>query len=320
VTDRPAHTRLRRLAAVAFNPKRVAAAEPRIRQIVDDVLDEFIREGHEDLVEHFAFPLPAIVIAEIIGAPPEDREHFKGWSEELALVAFSAGGEARAERHQRALRGLQAMEDYFDGLIEEAKRRPAENMVSDLLAGDGKGNRLDDDEIKSMLALMLFAGHETTTNTIASTTLLLLQHPDQLDLLRGDPSLAGGLVEEGLRLEGAIKILTRWVVEDLELRGAQIKAGDRVFVSPMAANRDPERFPDPDRMDITRSPNPHIAFGKGIHACIGAQLARLEMRLAVGAIVERLPNLRLADPDAPLKWRPILAARSLEELRVSHDG
>jgi cytochrome P450 len=167
---------------------------------------------------------------------------------------------------------------------------------------------------------MLFAGHETTTSTIASGVLTLIQNPDQLALLQADPDgLGGGAAEESLRYEGAIKILHRWTLEDHRIRGREIKAGDRVYIAPAAANRDPEKFEDPNRFDITRAPNPHIAFGKGIHACIGAQLARLEMKLALASIAKRLPGLRLAD-DAELKWAPSLASRGLEELRIAHDA
>jgi cytochrome P450 len=193
-------------------------------------------------------------------------------------------------------------------------------MISDLLQENEKWGKLDDDEIKAMCALMLFAGHETTTSTIASAVLTLLKHPDQLALLQSDPDgLAGGAAEEALRVEGAIKILHRWTLEDHEIRGREIKAGDRVYVSPASANRDPEKFEDPNRFDITRTPNPHIAFGKGVHACIGAQLARLEMRLSLASIVKRLPGLRLAE-GAELNWVPSLASRGLDELRIAHDA
>jgi cytochrome P450 len=319
VTDPPAHTRLRRLAAAAFKPQRVAAMGDRIQVLVDELLDEFVEAGHDDLIAHFAYPLPATVIGELIGAPPEDRDRFRGWSNDLALVAFGAGGDARDDRHARALAGLRELLDYFGEQIERARAEPGEDMISDLLAPGEDGERLTDDEVKAMCALMLFAGHETTTSTIASAVVTLSGHPDQLELMRADPELTRKAVEEVLRFEGAIKVLIRWVVEDLELRGKEIKAGQRVFLVPAAANRDPEKFPDPDRVDVTRSPNAHLAFGKGPHACIGAQLARLEMRIALRSLYERLPGLRPA-PGAPLEWQPSLASRALRGLRVVHDG
>ena len=319
VSDPPAHRRLRALAAGAFNPRRVAAMEARIQSLIDGILDDFIGGGEEDLIAGFTYPLPATVIAALIGARPEDTWRFRDWSLALAHIAFGAGGEEREDRHVTAMEGLEQMLAYFDELLRLRREEPGENMISDLLRDDPKWGRLEDDEIKAMCALMLFAGHETTTSTIASAVLMLLQNPDQLALLRRDPDgLAGGAVEEALRYEGAIKILHRWTLEDLDLRGRSIKAGQRVLIAPAAANRDPDRFPDPDRVDITRAPNPHIAFGKGIHACIGAQLARLEMRLALASVVRRLPELRLADPGAELRWAPSLASRGLIELPVTH--
>jgi cytochrome P450 len=321
VTDPPEHRRLRKITQNAFNPRRVAAMEGKIQALIDDLLDRFVEQGSDKLVADFTYPLPATVIAELIGAPAEDAYRFKDWSNALAHVAFGVGGDERDERHARALEGLEQMMEYFGGLLEVRRGAPGEDMISDLLAGDDSGQQLTDDEIKSMCALMLFAGHETTTSTIASAVVMLIQHPDQLELLRSDPDgLAAGAAEEALRYEGAIKVLHRWVVEDLELRGRQIRKGDRVFILPAAANRDPEKFEDPERVDITRSPNPHIAFGRGIHACIGAQLARLEMRLALASLVKRLPGLRFADEDPELNWVPSLASRGLEELRISHDA
>ncbi|QEC50518.1 cytochrome P450 [Baekduia soli] len=320
VTDPPAHTRLRRLATNAFHPRKVVAMEGRIRELVDGYLDSFIASGEQDLIAAFTFPLPATLISELIGAPSEDADRFKDWSNDLALVAFGAGGEGRDDRHALAERSIAEMFEYFGVLIEKARREPGEDMISDLIAGDGTEENLTDDEIRSMCALMLFAGHETTTTTITSAVKLLIDHPDQLELVRADPKLSGKAVEESLRVEGAIKILHRWVIEDFELRGKTIRKGDRVLVSPAAANRDPEKFPDPDRFLITRSPNAHVAFGKGVHACIGAMLARIEMRVAIARIVERLPGLRYAEGAAEPTWVPSLAARALTELRIEHDA
>jgi cytochrome P450 len=319
VTDPPAHTRLRRLATSAFHPRKVVAMEDRIRTLVERYLDEFIASGERDIVAGFSFPLPATVISELIGAPAEDAERFKGWSNELALVAFGAGGEARGERHARAERSIAEMFEYFAGLIERSRAQPGEDMISSLIEGDGE-DVLSDREIVSMCALMLFAGHETTTTTITSAVKLLLENPEQMERLRADPSLSGKAVEEVLRVEGAIKVLHRWVIEDLELRGEQIRAGDRVLLVPAAANRDPAKFEDPDRFDITRSPNPHLAFGKGLHACIGAMLARIEMRVALAAIAQRLPGLRFARDAGPPRWVESLASRGLVECLVEHDA
>jgi cytochrome P450 len=320
VSDPPVHTRLRRHATLAFHPRKVVAMEDRIREIVDEQLDAFIASGEQDVVAGFAFPLPATVISELLGAPAQDAERFKVWSDELALVAFGAGGQARAERHARAERSVTEMFDYFQGLIDRARAHPGgDDMVSCLVAGDESGERLSDEEITSMCALMLFAGHETTTTTITSAVKLLIEHPEQLEHVRADPKAAGKAVEEVLRMEGAIKLLHRWVTEDLEIRDRAIREGDRVLLVLGSANRDPRKFPEPERFDVTRSPNAHIAFGKGVHACIGAMLARIEMRLAVAAIAARLPGLRFAD-GAEARWTPSLASRGLAELRIEHDG
>jgi cytochrome P450 len=320
VTDPPVHKRLRMLAAKAFNPRRVAAKEGRIQELVDELLDEFIASGSDRLVADFAFPLPATVIAELIGAPPKDTPRFKDWSDDLAQVAFGAGGDERNDRYVRAMRGIEELFAYFEDRMEYVRQNPGEDMISDLLVGDGKGDRLSDEEIKSMCALMLFAGHETTTTTITSAVLMLLRNPDQLEMLRADPDeVAGPAVEEALRFDGAIKVLIRYVAEDFELRGREIKAGQRVFVLPAAANRDPERFEDPDSVDVTRNPNPHVAFGKGIHACIGAQLSRIEMRVALASIVRRMPDLRFAEEEPKLRYAPSLASRALQELRIAYD-
>jgi cytochrome P450 len=320
VCDPPAHTRLRRLATLAFHPRKIQQMEDRIRDVVDRTLDAFLASGKTDAVAGFAFPLPATVISELIGAPASDADRFKEWSDELALVAFGAGGDARGERHARAERSINEMFDYFGELIAERRERPGEDMISALLAGDGHGEHLDDSEIASMCALMLFAGHETTTTTITSAIKLLLEHPDQRALLASDSKLNGRVVEEVLRYEGAIKVLHRWALEDVTLHGQTIPAGERVLLLPAAANRDPRKFTDPDRFDITRAPNPHLGFGKGIHACIGAMLARIEMRVAIARILERLPGLRLAPDQPELRWMPSLASRGLVSLEIEHDG
>jgi cytochrome P450 len=317
-SDPPDHTRLRRLAAGAFKGQRIATMESRIAALVDGFLDDFVAGGHTDLIEHVAFPLPATVIAELLGAPAQDRDRFRHWSDELALVAFGAGGEAREERHARALVGLREMSAYFAELAARRRAAPADDMLSALLEGDGEGGHLGEDELVGMCALLLFAGHETTTNSVANGLLTLLRNPDQLARLRADPALMPAAVEELLRIEGPIKLLVRWVAEDHEFGGSRLRAGERCYLVLSSANRDPEKFAEPDRLDLERRPNPHVAFGKGIHACIGAQLARLETRVTLTRILERLPGLRLAGDD--LHWHSSLASRSLHALPVTHDA
>ncbi|SHN38343.1 cytochrome P450 [Cryptosporangium aurantiacum] len=313
VSDPPAHTRLRKLAAGAFKGQRIAGMTEMITRIVDEHIDAFLTEpGPQDLIERVAYPLPAIVIATMLGAPPEDRDRFRDWSDELALVAFGTGGAARAERHERALRGLIEMQTYFGALVEQRRRDPGDDMLSALMARDGSDG-LSDDELVAMCALLLFAGHETTTNSIANSVLALLRHPDHLDRLRQEPELIGPAVEELLRFDGPIKVLNRWVVSETQIQGRTIAPGQRVHLVLAAANRDPEKFTDPDVLDLGRSPNPHVAFGKGIHACIGAQLARMETRIALARVVARMPGLALAGEP---QWKASLASRSLEALPV----
>lgn len=317
VMDPPAHRRLRRAAAVAFNPRRVASLTARIQAVIDELLDDFATQPRGDLVAAFSYPLPATVIAEVLGAPRRDMGRFRAWSDALAHVAFGTGDE---HRHARSLAGLQEMSRYLDGLLALRRAEPGPDMISDLLAGTGE-NALSDAEIKAMCTLMLFAGHETTTSTIASAVLMLARHPEQLAQLRADPAaLAPGAVEEALRYDGAAKLLHRWVRRDVCVHGRSIRAGERVLVLLAAANRDPARFPDPDAVDLARTPNPHLGFGRGIHTCLGAQLARLEIRLALIALVTRLPGLRLADPDAPPEWTSSLSSRALRRLEVAHDA
>ena len=318
VTDAPAHTRLRRLAGAAFKQQQVSAMDARIQRLVDELVDDFVSGGHTDLISHVAYPLPAVVIAEMLGARPEDRDRFRTWSDELALVAFGTGGEARPDRHARALRGLEDMGDYFRELIAIRRRDPGEDMLTAMLGDADDPERLTEDELVGMCALLLFAGHETTTNSIANAVRVLCDHPDQLARLRADPAIVTTAVEELLRVDGPIKVLVRWVLADHQLADRTISAGERVYLVLTGANHDPAKFDRPDDVDVTRSPNPHVAFGKGIHACIGAQLARLETRAAVGTLVRRLPGLRLAGGD--LTWNTSLASRSLTALPVVHDA
>jgi len=308
-------------APTAAAPAPAPAQALKLSQTVGELFGQPNKQNWTpaDLVKGIAFPLPAAVISELIGAPHEDAERFKDWSDDLALVAFGAGGERGKDRHARAQESIEEMFVYFGELIERKRAEPGDDMISSLIEGED-GDALDETEMKGMCALMLFAGHETTTTTITSAVKVLIDNPEQLQLLRDDPAQAGKCVEEVLRYEGAIKLLHRWVLDDLEIRGRQIKAGERVLIVNSAANRDPLKFDEPDAFRIMRHPNAHVAFGKGIHACIGAMLARIEMRVAVRRMVERLPGLRYADPDPVFRWNSSLASRGLAELRIAHDG
>ena len=317
VTDPPVHTRLRKLANHAFRQQRVNAMGAWIGELVDDLLDDFTATGSDDFLNRIAYPLPAAVIARMMGAPLQDRDKFQHWSDELALVAFSAGGEDRASRYTRALAGVRELQQYLAGLIERRRREPGEDMISLLLAGaDESGDYLDDAEVMALCSLILFAGHETTTNLLCNALVALDRHPAELARLRDDPSLVNRAVEEVLRYEGPIKIIIRWVVEDHDRDGRQVKAGDRVFLVQQSANRDAGTFDDPDRFDIGRPTQPlHVGFGRGIHACLGAQLARIEARVALPKILGRLGGVRVLGDVA---WRPNIASRAVTGLRVGH--
>jgi cytochrome P450 len=317
VTDPPSHTRLRKLANHAFRQQRVNAMGEWIGELVDDLLDEFTASGGDDFLNRIAYPLPAAVIARMMGAPQEDRDKFQHWSDELALVAFGAGGEDRASRYTRALAGVRELQEYLAELIERRRREPGEDMISLLLTGaDAEGDHLDDAELMALCSLILFAGHETTTNLLCNALVALDRHPAELVRLREDPSLVNRAVEEVLRFEGPIKIIIRWVVEDHDRDGRPVKAGDRVFLVQQSANRDGGTFTDPDRFDIGRPTQPlHVGFGRGIHACLGAQLARIEARVALPKILGRLGEIRVL---GEVTWRPNVASRAVAGLRVGH--
>ena len=322
VTDPPVHTRLNRLASRAFRQQRVSAMSGWIGELVEELLDDFVASGGDDFLAGLAYPLPAAVIARMMGVPQQDRGMFQHWSDELALVAFGAGGQDRAGRYARALAGVRELQEYLAGLIERRRREPGEDMISLLLdsaAGEGAdedGDHLDDAELMALCSLILFAGHETTTNLLCNAIVALDRHPAELARLRADPSLVNRAIEEVLRFEGPIKILIRWVVQDHERDGRQVRAGDRVFLVLQSANRDKGTFADPDRFDIGRPAKPlHVGFGRGLHACMGAQLARIEARAALPTILGRLGDIRVC---GEVTWRPNIASRAVTGLRISH--
>jgi cytochrome P450 len=323
VTDPPVHTRLNRLASRAFRQQRVSAMSGWIGELVEELLDDFVASGDDDFLAGLAYPLPAAVIARMMGVPQQDRGMFQHWSDELALVAFGAGGQDRAGRYARALAGVRELQEYLTGLIERRRREPGEDMVSLLLgsaAGEGAGedgDHLDDAELMALCSLILFAGHETTTNLLCNAIVALDRHPAELARLRADPSLVNRAVEEVLRFEGPIKILIRWVVQDHERDGRQVRAGDRVFLVLQSANRDKGTFADPDRFDIGRPAKPlHVGFGRGLHACLGAQLARIEARAALPKILGRLGDIRVC---GEVTWRPNIASRAVTGLRIRYE-
>lgn len=292
--DPPEHTRLRALVHKAFTPRMVEDLRPRIQQIASDLLDAMGDHGETDLLNAFAFPLPVTVIAEMLGIPAADRDQFRKWTKVLLFsVDFSENEEALMEF------GM-----YMNNMIHERSENPQNDIISALVQAEEDGDTLNHMELLSMLFLLLVAGHETTVNLIGNGMLALMQHREQLDALRENPELIRSAVEEMLRYNGPVDLATtRWAFEDVELSdGSVIPKGEPVWASLLAANRDPAQFEDPDRFDIRRDPNKHIAFGNGIHYCVGAPLARLEGAIAINALVQRLPQIDMAADPATLEW------------------
>jgi cytochrome P450 len=310
-TDPPAHNRLRRVVVRSFTPRVLEAIQPDVERLVDRLLDRIDRPGAVDFVAEFAYPLPAIVIAQLLGAPEDGREQFERWSADL--VAFVGSGQPLPERAMRADASLRDFRAYLEPLIETAGTRPSDDLIS-LLATPGEdGERLTPDELVATCVTLLFAGHETTANLIANGLLALLRHPEELKRLKYEPVLAVSAVEELLRYDSPVQRLRRRATEDVELRGELIRSGDLVMAFNGAANRDPERFLDPDRLDITRGDTGHLAFGHGIHFCVGAALTRLEAPIALNRLLRRFPRLRLA-PNAQIRWKSNITFRGLESL------
>jgi cytochrome P450 len=311
--DPPNHTRLRKLVSKAFTARRVAGLRPRVEAITASLLDAVetrLAAGEDtvDLIEAFAFPLPVTVICELLGVPTRDRAQFRQWSN--AIVASE--GEPGSFHAAGA-----AMYHYFTGLVAAKRAKPADDMVSALIEARDSGDSLNERELIAMLFLLLVAGHETTTNLIASGTLALLTSPAELDRLRSDPSLLPGAVEELLRYANPLNHATdRFTLEPVEIGGVTIPAREWVLCVTSSANRDPDRFGDPDRLDVRRDAGGHVAFGHGIHYCLGAPLARLEGEVAFGALLARFPALSLAADPATLRWRPSSLIHGLETLPV----
>jgi cytochrome P450 PksS len=309
--DPPRHTRLRALVSKAFTPRYIEQLRPRIQQIADGLIDAVQARGHMDLIDEFAFPLPITVIAEMLGVPAEDRGRFRTWSD--AVIA----GEPAADRLERLGVLMDEFTDYLRGLFEQRRASPGPDLISGLLAAEEQGDRLSERELFGMVFLLLIAGHETTVNLIGNGMLALLTHPDQLALLRERPELVETAVEEFLRYDGPVETSTmRFATEDVEIGGALIPRGSSVLVVLGSANRDGQRFGCPHQLDITRADNRHVAFGYGIHYCLGAPLARLEGQVAFATLLRRLPGLRLAAPLEELAWRPSMIVRGLRGLPV----
>jgi cytochrome P450 family 107 subfamily K polypeptide 1 len=308
--DPPDHTRLRKLVQPSFTGRGMEALRGSIQEIADDLLDRAEREAAErgevvperrmDLIEAFAYPFPVTVISGMLGIPREDREMIRGWTENLLRVDRLRGGEVDEE--VRA--GLREFIDYLRELFERKRQAPTDDMISRLVHAEEDGDGLDEDEILATVFLMFLAGHVTTVNLIGNGVVALLRHPDQLAKLKANPELTKGVVEETLRYWGPVDFIGRRIAkEDVEVGGTVIPTGEQATVSLASANRDPERFANPDVFDIARADaNRHVAFGKGIHVCLRAPLARVEGQVAFAALFRRYPELRLAVPDEEVGW------------------
>jgi cytochrome P450 len=310
--DPPDHTRLRNLVNKAFTPRVLEGLRPHVEQIARTLLDAAERKGQLELIGDFAFPLSLTVIAELLGVPYEDLEHLRTWSDDLAVLF---DGTIALERLAPADRAMNELDAYLRAVVAERRRAPRHDLVSGLIAAREAGDKLSEDEMLTTCMLILIAGHETTTNLIGNGTLALLQHPDQLARLRDDPGLVRSAVEEMLRYDGPAQAIKRTLTEPVELDDKRMETGHEVVLLLGAANRDPARFPDPDRFDIAREDNRHLAFGGGLHFCIGALLARLEAQVTFPILVERFPRLR--PTEAPLAWRDGLVLRGLRELPLA---
>lgn len=319
-SDPPDHTRLRRLVAKVFTPKAVRRQETYIRETVDELIDEVLHEREFDLVEKFATPIPVWIISAVLGVPKSDYLQFQRWTVDF-VRSFDVT--QSAEVKHRGMAAHLRLVEYFDQLVTERRSRPGQDLISDLLTVEDQGDTFSRGDLLSMCVLLLFGGYETTFSLISNGIRLLIEHPDQRELLRRDPALIRAACEEFARFESPVQRIGYIAQDDLEFGGKHIERGDVVLACIGAANRDPEMFEFPDRLDITRNVNRQIAFGRGIHYCIGAPLAVLEASIAIPRLLERIPDLEIGDTE--LDWAPTSAHRRLQSLTVrratvSHRG
>ena len=315
--DPPDHTRLRGQSLSAFTVRSVEAWRPRIEAMAHMLIDRVAADGQMDLVRDFAFPLPAMVIMELLGVPLEDRDRLKEWTADgIEFIGALRTAANPLELTQRAVASQLAMREYARRLVAAKRNEPKADFISALVAvQQAEDGRLDEEEVLAQSTLLLAAGHETTTNLIANGLLALFRHPEQLEMLRTRPDLARPAVEEFLRFDPPVQMLARMTTAPIEVAGQAIPEGQRMALVIAAANRDPERFADPERLDITRDRNDHLAFGFDRHLCLGAQLARIEGQIAFSVLLERLPGLRLVATD--LAWHRNTAFRALKSLPVA---
>jgi pimeloyl-[acyl-carrier protein] synthase len=313
--DAPAHTRLRALCASAFTPARVAALKQRIQDIADWLLDRVIVSGRMDVIADFANPLPAIVTAELFGVPVEDHQELKDWSTDFAEMLGNF--QHNPDRARRVLSSTEKLLEYFQRAIREQEKNPRPGLVNSLMNAEVDGCRLTEEEIVANLIVTMVGGQETTTNLIGNGLVSLLNNPAQLELLKGDSSILPSAIEELLRYESPSQHTARLAPDDMVLGGKQIQKRQAVIAVFAAANRDPERFPEPDKLDLRRTDNRHVAFAWGAHYCFGAPLARMEGQIAFETLLRRLPGIQLESQQ--LMWRENLGLRGLKALFITFD-
>jgi len=314
-TDGVEHARLRSLIHKAFTPRLIEQMRERVQGLANTLLAAAARQGKMDLIRDYALPIPLTIISEILGISEKDRLKFHRWTK--AFIALTASNNALL----RGLPHLVAMLGYLKRIFKERRANPRDDLITALVQADEAGDHLTEDELLAMVFVLLIAGHETTVNLIGSGALALLENPDQMRLLRQRPELIKNAVEELLRYVSPVEQATeRYAREDVTLHGITIPQGEMVLAVIASANRDERQFTDPDRLDITRETIKAVAFGQGVHYCVGAPLARLEGQIALLTLAERMPNLGLATTPRTLRWRPGLTVRGLEALPVAISG
>ncbi|PFD12379.1 MULTISPECIES: cytochrome P450 family protein [Bacillus cereus group] len=311
-SDPPNHSRLRSLVQKAFTPKMIAQLDKRIERIADDLISDIERKGTLNLVDDYSFPLPIIVISEMLGIPKEDQAKFRIWSH--AVIASPETPEEIKETEKQ----LSEFITYLQYLVDIKRKEPKEDLVSALILAESEGHKLSARELYSMIMLLIVAGHETTVNLITNTVLALLENPNQLQLLKDNPKLIDSAIEEGLRYYSPVEVTTaRWAAEPFQIHNRTIEKGDMVVIALASANRDETVFENPEVFDITRENNRHIAFGHGSHFCLGAPLARLEAKIAITTLFNRMPELQIKGNREEIKWQGNYLMRSLEELPLT---
>ncbi|PBB06893.1 cytochrome P450 family protein [Salimicrobium humidisoli] len=309
--DPPDHKRLRGLVQQAFTPRMIEELRGRITEIANELIDDMQDRSQIDLIDDFAFPLPIIVICEMLGVPSEDRDKFRTWSNTLVEASNDPEKAEKVQQH------MQEFTAYLQEWMTSRQENPQDDMISKLIQAEESGDRLSEQELYGVVSLLIIAGHETTVNLISNGMYALMTHPEQMRKLQEQPGLLRPAIEEMLRFEGPVEFSTdRWASETVELQGQTIQRGEHVLVALDAANRDPEAFEDPDVFDITRGRSKHLAFGKGMHFCLGAPLARVEAEVSLQTLLERFPDLQLSTDASDLEWRPGILMRGLTELPV----